>query len=59
MDNYAGPYLVLVKGPKVVKLQLEERNEVVGRDQLKPHVGQAPPTGSSFGDLKSLNNYYI
>ena len=59
VDNYAGPYFVLEKGPKVVKLQLEERNEVVGRDRLKPHIGQAPPTGSSIGDLKSLYNYYI
>ena len=46
MDIYAGPYLVLEKGPKVIKLQLEERNEVVGRDRLKPHVGQAPPTAA-------------
>ena len=32
VDNYAGPYLVLEKGPKVVS-----------RDRLKPHVGLAPP----------------
>ena len=38
-DNYAGPYLVLKKGPKVFKLQLGGRTTVVSRDQLKPHVG--------------------
>ena len=41
-DNYAGPYLVLEKGPKVFKLQLGTRQEVVSRDRLKPHVGTAP-----------------
>ena len=34
VDNYAGPYLVLEKGPKVFKLQLGERTEVVSRDRL-------------------------
>ena len=38
-DNYAGPYLVLEKGPKVFKLQLGERTKVVSRDRLKPHAG--------------------
>ena len=42
VDNYAGPYLVLEKGPKVFKLQLGERTEVVSRDRLKPHTGQVP-----------------
>ena len=42
-DNYVGSYLVLEKGPKVFKLQLGERTEVVSRDWLKPHAGQAPP----------------
>ena len=42
VDNYAGPYLVLEKGPKVFKLQLGTRQEVVSRDRLKPHVGTAP-----------------
>ena len=42
-DNYAGPALVLEKGPKVFKLQLGERTKVVRRDRLKPHAGQAPP----------------
>ena len=42
-DNYTGPYLVLEKGPKVFKLQLGERIEVLSRDWLKPHAGQAPP----------------
>ena len=40
-DNYMGPNLVLEKGPKVFKLQLGERTEVVSRDRLKPHAGQA------------------
>ena len=40
-DNYAGPYLVLEKGPKVFKLQLGTRQEVVSRDRLKPHLGLA------------------
>ena len=42
-DNYAGPYLVLEKGPKAFKLQLGTRQEVVSQDWLKPHVGKAPP----------------
>ena len=42
-DNYAGPYLVLEKGPKVFKLQLGTRQEVLSQDRLKPHVGTAPP----------------
>ena len=42
-DNYAGPYLVLEKGPKVFKLQLGTGQEVVSRDWLKPRVGTAPP----------------
>ena len=42
-DNYAGPYLVLEKGPKVFKLQVRTREDVVTRDRLKPHVGLAPP----------------
>ena len=42
-DNYAGPYLVLEKGPKVFKLQVGTREDVITRDRLKPHVGLAPP----------------
>ena len=45
-DNYAGPYLVLEKGPKVFKLQPGERTKVVSLDRLKPHVGQAPPAAA-------------
>ena len=45
-DNYASPYLVLEKGPKVFKLQLGERTEVISRNQLKPHMGQAPPVAT-------------
>ena len=45
VDNYAGPYLVLEKGPKFFKLQLGERTEEVSRDRLKPHVGQVPLAG--------------
>ena len=41
--NYAGPYLVLEKGPKVFKLQVGTWEEVITRDRLKPHVGLAPP----------------
>ena len=41
-DNYAGPYLVLEKGPKVFKLQVGTREDVISRDWLKPHVGLAP-----------------
>ena len=43
MDNYVGPYLVLEKGPKVFKLQVGTREEVITRDRLKPHLGLAPP----------------
>ena len=42
-DNYAGPYLVLEKGPEVFKLLVGRREEVITRDRLKPHVGLAPP----------------
>ena len=45
-DNYAVPYLMLEKGPKVFKLQLGQRTEVVSRDRLKPHTGQAPPAAA-------------
>ena len=43
VDNYVGPYLVLEKGPKVFKLQVGTREEVITRDRLKPHLGLAPP----------------
>ena len=29
-DNYSGPYLVLEKGPKLFKIQMGEREEVMG-----------------------------
>ena len=46
-DNYLGPNLLLLeKGAKDFKLQLGERTEVVTRDWLKPHVGQAPPAAA-------------
>ena len=45
-DNYAGPYLVLEKGPKVFKLQLGTLEEMVSRDRLKPHAGQVPPAAA-------------
>ena len=45
-DNYAGPYLVLEKGPKVFKLQLGMWQEVITRDRLKPHLGTAPPAAA-------------
>ena len=41
----ADNYLVLEKGPKVFKLQLDERTEVVS-NRLKPHAGQAPPAAA-------------
>lgn len=40
--NYDGPYEVLESGPKVFKLQLGAREEVVSRDRLKPHLGEGP-----------------
>ena len=40
--QYAGPYLVLEKGPKVFKLLVGTKEEVITRDRLKPHVGLAP-----------------
>ena len=46
LHNYAGPYLVLEKGPRFFKLPLGERTEVVSRDRLKPHVGQVPPAAA-------------
>ena len=42
-DKYAGPYKVLERGPKVFKLQLGQKVEVVTRDRLKPHLGQLTP----------------
>ena len=45
-DNYS-PYVVLVKGLKVFKIQLGERTEVVIRDRMKLYVGQVPPFGCS------------
>ena len=47
-ENYAGPYLVLEKGPKVFKLQVGTRVDVITRDWLNPHVGLAP---SAVADL--------
>ena len=44
--NYAGPYLMLEKGPKVFKLQIGTREDVITRDRLKPHLGQAPPVAA-------------
>ena len=45
-DNYAGPYLVLEKGPKVFKLQIGTREDVITRDRLKPHLGLALPAAA-------------
>ena len=45
-DKYVGPSLVLEKVPKVFKLQLGERTEVVSRHKLKPHIGQVPPAAA-------------
>ena len=36
---YSGPYKVLSSGPKIFKLQVGERIEVVSIDRLKPHRG--------------------
>ena len=38
---YQGPYLVIEKGPKVYKLDLGGREDVVSVDRLKPHRGEA------------------
>jgi hypothetical protein len=39
---YSGPYKVLASGPKVFRLQVGEREELVSIDRLKPHRGAAP-----------------
>jgi hypothetical protein len=39
---YIGPYKVLSSGPKVFKLQVGERVEVISIDCLKPHRGTIP-----------------
>ena len=39
---YVGPYKILEKGPKVFKLQVGSRTEVVTVDRLKPHTGPTP-----------------
>ena len=43
-DNYAGPYLVLEKDPKVFKILMGEREEVVSRLwPLSLHARARPP----------------
>jgi hypothetical protein len=39
---YSGPYKVLSSGPKVFRLQVGEREEVVSIDRLKPHREAVP-----------------
>jgi hypothetical protein len=39
---YSGPYKILSSGPKVFKLQVGERIEVLSFDRLKPHRGTVP-----------------
>ena len=39
---YSGPFKVLERGPKVFRLQVGEREEVVSADRLKPHTGTTP-----------------
>ena len=39
--QYQGPYVVLERGPKVFKIDLGDREDVVSVDQLKPHRGTA------------------
>jgi len=39
---YSGPYRVLSSGPKVFRLQVGERVEMVSIDCLKLHRGAAP-----------------
>ena len=39
---YSGPFKVLERGPKVFRLQMGEREEVVSADRLKPHTGTTP-----------------
>jgi hypothetical protein len=54
--QYAGPYLVLERGPKVFKLRVGDREEAVSVDGIKPHLGAAslipaapPPRGQPPG----------
>ena len=39
--QYAGPYLVVERGPKTFKLQVGGNVEVISVDRLKPHLGTA------------------
>jgi hypothetical protein len=39
---YQGPYRVLGRAEKFLKIQIGARNEVVSVDRLKPHRGSAP-----------------
>jgi hypothetical protein len=39
---YSGSYRVLASGPKVFRLQVGQREEIMSIDRLKPHRGAAP-----------------
>ena len=42
MQGYSGPYRVLECGPKVFRLQVGDKEEVISADRLKPHTGSTP-----------------
>ena len=42
MQGYSGPYRVLERGPKVFRLQVGDKEEVISADRLKPHTGSTP-----------------
>jgi len=41
---YTGPYEVLARGPKTFHIKIGDKEEVVSRDRLKPHLGGETPS---------------
>ena len=42
-DSFLGPFRILERGLKTFRLQLEEREDHVSRDRLKPHRAKKDP----------------
>ena len=41
-ESYSGPYRKLRREPKILLLQIGDRQEWVSADRLKPHTGADP-----------------
>ena len=42
-DSYEGPFHVLARDKKTVTVQIGERQDIVSRDRVKPHLGESDP----------------